>query len=586
MDFRKGRIWDAVWLLSLGLASSIWCASAAVKLGATYDELPDVANALDFWRTGSHHKLLRLGAMPLPMDVCALPLHIWERWRGETLDLEHCDQTLALWWARMGTMPFWWLLLFYGWRVGSSLAGPWSGRLAAALLATEPNFLAHACLATKDIAVTACLLGLAFHFRAGREAGWWRRVAVPGVWFALALLAKASALAFGPLIMLAVEIERLVRQPAVVDPATTRFAVLRLLRKCWALSRPWRWDAFQAGMLGLALTFIYCGSDWRPEPSWVAWAKQLPDGTFARRMVWLSENLCIFSNAGSALVRQVSHNLRGHGAFLLGQAAPRSIWCYFPVALSIKSTLSLLALPLLLAVIRPRALANWACAAAGVLLLYSLKCNVQIGVRLVLPLVGLAIPGLAAALVRAWQESPAPWQRQILRAAAVACVLWSGVASLRVWPDAICYTNELWGGTARGYLCLSDSNYDWGQGLKELAAWQKQRGLPSLNVWYFGNDPVLDTLPISSVYLHDVSATPEQELAKVRGKYLAASTTFLYGAYTLSEPSAGVAEFLRTLTPVDRTQTFLIYDLGAASDTTRALAHRADGVPAISAATR
>src|SRR5204863_2814462 len=101
------------------------------------------------------------------------------------------------------------------------LAGPWGGRLAVALVACEPNMLAHASLATTDIAVTACLMALLYHFRTGREAGWVRRRAVPAVWFGLAILAKASALVYGPLCLIVLEGERLARAGVLVTGADT-----------------------------------------------------------------------------------------------------------------------------------------------------------------------------------------------------------------------------------------------------------------------------------------------------------------------------------------------------------------------------
>jgi hypothetical protein len=260
-------------------------------------------------------------------------------------------------------------------------------------------------------------------------------------------------------------------------------------------------------------------------------------------------------------VRQISHNLRGHdGAFLLGYAAPRSIWYYFPVAISMKLTIGFLALPLLLALVRPQSLTNWACVAAGVLFAYSLKCNVQIGVRLMLPLVALAVVGLAAALARAWQASQAS-QRQMLRIAAVLGIAWSTFASIQVWPNGLCYTNELWGGTETGYLCLSDSNYDWGQGLRELEEWREHQGSDTrLAVWYFGTDPLLATLPVDYLPLHKVARSIDDIPQVAQGRYLAASTTLLYGSYLQSSPQTEIIDFLRRCRPVARTQTFLIYD--------------------------
>src|SRR5262249_45344497 len=157
-----------------------------------------IQRGLEVWRTGSHEGLLRLGTMPLPIDIDTLPLYVWERWHGVRLDpVGNLDQLLP--WARRATLLFWWLLLIYARLAVQHLAGRWGGRLAVAFLACEPTLLAHAGLATTDIAVTACLVALVYHYRTGREARWVRRVAVPAFWFAAAILAKASGLVFGPI---------------------------------------------------------------------------------------------------------------------------------------------------------------------------------------------------------------------------------------------------------------------------------------------------------------------------------------------------------------------------------------------------
>ncbi len=313
---------------------------------------------------------------------------------------------------------------------------------------------------------------------------------------------------------------------------------------------------------------MYCGSDWQPERSFVAWAHGLSDGPLARAAVWTAEHLCVFSNAGEGLVRQVMHNIRGHdGVYLLGQADRGALWYYYPLALTMKLSPALLALPLLLAVVRPRALANWACLAAAGLLVYTLNCRVQIGVRLVLPLVALGVAGLAGAVVRAAAEAT-PGRRRLLAGVAmvgVACTAWAAVV---VWPDGLCYTNFLWGGTGRGYLCLSDSNYDWGQGLKELARWKQRHGDHDLDVWYFGTDPAIRDATFRHLPLHTLPVRgPEDVLARVHGHYLAVSTTLLYGGYGPASKNGPVendhrraATFLRACRPVDRTPTFLIFD--------------------------
>jgi hypothetical protein len=565
---KNERLWDWTWFLVWGIASSVWCITAAGQLSATFDEPIDLSRAMEWWRNGTHRPLLRVGAMPLPMDVETFPLYLWERWHGIKLDLLDADIGKALPWARAGTLVFWWVLLVYGRLAGRQLAGPWGGRLAVAILACEPSMLAHACLATKDIAVSACLLALVYHFRSQREATWRRRVGWPAFWYGAAILAKASGLVFGPLCLLAVEIERLIREKGLplwprvrTDQGTSERGRIRpWLSDLWTQLRPFRSDLTQVIALGLLVAFVYCGSDWQAESTFVAWARGLPDGQFARGTVWIAENLRIFSNAGEGLIKQVTHNIRGHGAYLLGQTDPRALWYYYPLVLTIKLSLVVLVTPVVLALLRPRALANWACVAAAALVLFSLTCRVQLGIRLMLPLAALGIVGLAAAIVESVRATRTKWAKGLLAAGAVAGIALSVAADAKAWPDTIRYINDLWGGTAEGYRLVSDANYDWGQGLNDLRRWQKRNGLASVDLWYFGADPSGSKPPFHPVALHSPSiAGPTDVQAQVRGHVLAASTTLVYGC-PINESHRQAAAFLRDRKPSARTRTFLIYD--------------------------
>ncbi|MGH7192642.1 MAG: hypothetical protein ACREJM_03805, partial [Candidatus Saccharimonadales bacterium] len=365
-------------------------------------------------------------------------------------------------------------------------------------------------------------------------------------------------LVFGPLCVIVVELERMLSEwwrnsLRSADPRAW-------LRSAWASE--FRRDLLQIVAIGFLAAFVYCGCDWRAEPSFVAWAHTLPDGRAHDVMVWISEHLRIFSNAGEGLVRQVKHNLRGHhGAYLLGETYARPVWYYFPLALAIKLSLPLLLAPLVVLVARRRALANWAGAAALILFVFSFNCRVQIGIRLVLPLVVLTVVAVAAALVAA-AESSTMFRRRLLAAGAVAAIAWTAFGACRVWPEGLCYTNELWGGTPRGYFCLSDSNYDWGQGVKELAQWRRQHGIEQLDVWYFGTDPAAGVPPLRLLPLHILPLRkPDDVRAFAQGRYLAVGTTLLYGTTTLEPAHRQAVEFFRRRRPVDRTSTFLIYDL-------------------------
>jgi hypothetical protein len=552
----RGRelLLDGLWVVALALASSVWCVTSAARLGPTADEPVYVQGGLERWRTGNCRALTDLGTMPLPVEAQTLPLYLAERWRGVPFDAA-ADLDRLLPWARAANLLFWWLLLLYGRAAGRHLAGPWGGRLAVALIALEPNLLAHASLATTDIAYAACLLALVVEFLKGRDRRWPRRLAVPAFWFGAGLLAKTTGVVFGPLCLALVSLDPICRRLRGEAPASG--SGLQPWAGLWPLAR----DLLIIGAAGLALAFVWCGSSGRIPSPLAVWLQQQPlPGRLGQALTALSIRLDACDNGFNGIWLQLRRSLfdRPTGAYLLGRWYPNNIWCYYPVALSIKLPVPLLLAPLTLALVRPRALANGACAAAAGLLLFSLTCRIQIGVRYLFPLVVLASVGLAGAAVTAAATAPRRWQRRLLVHATLLALLWMAADALAVWPNALCYTNELWGGSARGYRRLSDSNYDWGQGRKELTRWQQRRAAAPLEVWCIGRDPLWNAVPgMHRIELDGLPVEgPSGIVSRLHGHYLAVGATCLYG-YASDSP-AGV--LLRSVRPIARTSTFFIYD--------------------------
>jgi len=216
--------------------------------------------------------------------------------------------------------------------------------------------------------------------------------------------------------------------------------------------------------------FIYCGSDWQPQRSFVHWAHTLPMDR-SQHHIWTSEHLCIFRNAGDAIARQVSHNIRGDGVYLLGHVAPVSVWYYFPRRPQHEAHRAAAGPALIVALVRPRMLTNWACVAAFALFPVQFPVRVQIGVRLMLPW-SHRCPRARRRLVNAWRDLAPGLARHVLTAGFGVGLAWSAASAVMVWPHGLCYVNELYGGTENGYVQISDANYDWGQGIPELARWQ------------------------------------------------------------------------------------------------------------------
>src|SRR5262245_27335586 len=201
---RLGQRYGVCWLALCLLASSAWCITAARQLGATFDEPTYVATGLDRWRHGGVGGLMRLGVMPLPVDVFTLPVWLYERQAAEPLRLrtdgrghviDDADLNRVLPIARAANLIFWWGLLIAGWLFAKRLGGERAAAMTVAFAAVEPSLLAHATLATTDIAVTACLMAFALAWTAGTrgERAFTHSWIAPGIWFGLALLSKASA---------------------------------------------------------------------------------------------------------------------------------------------------------------------------------------------------------------------------------------------------------------------------------------------------------------------------------------------------------------------------------------------------------
>jgi hypothetical protein len=165
-----------------------------------------------------------------------------------------------------------------------------------------------------------------------------------------------------------------------------------------------------------------------------------------------------------------AHNAAGHASYLLGRRSQTGFWYYYPVALAIKTPLAFLVL----------AIAGFRRFSAPVvfslaILACGLASHINIGVRHILPIyVGLSVAAGAALWKHRWILAP--------------LLLWHVASGALQHPDYLSYTNELAGSHPENIL--ADSDLDWGQDMKRLAARLQSAGAAEVTF-----DPFNKTYP-------------------------------------------------------------------------------------------
>jgi len=149
-------------------------------------------------------------------------------------------------------------------------------------------------------------------------------------------------------------------------------------------------------------------------------------------------------------------------------------WFYFPAVVAIKSTIGFLALlaaaPFVLRRSGRRELVFLLLPALA-WLAACLPSKMNLGVRHILPMYAFLIVLAAATATRL------AGQRRWGRWAAAALLLLHVASSARVFPNYLTYANEAFGGSRNTYRLLSDSNADWGQGLKSAKRYLDAHGI-------------------------------------------------------------------------------------------------------------
>ena len=251
----------------------------------------------------------------------------------------------------------------------------------------------------------------------------------------------------------------------------------------------------------------------------------------------------------------------GRSSFALGRHTLNGVWWYFPAAAALKTPLLVLLAASAGAWITVKKFRKdylWLLLPPAVFFAVALTAKVQIGYRHVMPVMPFlaALAGLALARLAALDK------RRAWLAAVLAALI--PVSALTAHPHYLAYFNQLSGGPSNGYKYFVDSNLDWGQDVKSLAAYLKGRGNPPVVLSYFGvarpesygiNYSPLGT--ISNVVLPGTGA----QVCALKETLLAVSATNLQGTYY---PDKDTFSWLKARTPIFTAgYSIFLYDLTA-----------------------
>jgi hypothetical protein len=198
----------------------------------------------------------------------------------------------------------------------------------------------------------------------------------------------------------------------------------------------------------------------------------------------------------------------GNTTFLLGEFTNQSFIEYFPLTYLLKENISVI---LILSAsifslvnllksknldIKSKILSNWyIITIIGMIAIYwiiSVRGNLNLGIRHILPAVILTYIIIAFGIVKLL--IPLKFSKAILS----LFLGWYILATILTYPNYISNLNIL-AGQNQGYQIFTDSNLDWGQDLKRLNNWTKQKNIDTLYIDYFGTADVNYYLPDTNI---------------------------------------------------------------------------------------
>ena len=437
---------------------------------ATADEPVHIASGYDWLTRGVYifdpeHPPLARGLFGLGLRLGGVALAPPEDWRTLQPTWKATNRGMDLLWqggeyarnlanARRGNLVFLIVAMFAVWAWARRFSGATGSQpvgavrraerpslqiVSVVLFSTLPPILAHAGLATTDLAVAAMLPLALLALERCLERPTLARAVLLGLAVGVGIASKLSFALF------------FVVAGAIV---VIRFGVRQLRLPHLKAA------AIAAALHILVLWSVYC-FEWGPVAN--VTTVSVPAPTFVTGLVWAKV-----------------HEARGHFGFLLGDTSTEGWWYYFPVALAVKTPLPFLLLFLAgaIAIIRSKRAALHYVLIPIALLIVVMPVSLNIGVRHVLAVYPAMAIVAAFGVLELWSKN------RIARAIVVVLLASQFIATSLAHPDYLAWFNEAAG--SHPERILGDSNLDWGQDILRLSEVAREENIPHLSILLFG----------------------------------------------------------------------------------------------------
>ncbi len=498
---RKEFLFPAAVLLLFGLfAFQLWF--HARRASATFDEPVHTVAGYRYWQCGDygsnpeHPPMLKLlattflnfrSSLTAPRVDCGaklLPKYEADGLGGAFLSDNGVDSILIP--ARLSAALMGLALAALVFFAALEMFGKWEAIVALAILAFEPNLIAHGSLVTTDMALTATVFAAVFALYRYAKKPTWARFAIVGLACGLMLAAKHSAIIFVPVLFAVFAADaNLFRKfkehsPKLIFRRAVAFAGFFLI----GLILLWSFYGFRYYALpnrseNIVSVDEYIRANGRPEAI---------ESSFAA-IVRTIDKLRVFPESYVLGLADIAAT-NSRNAWIFGQDYPTGQWFYFPLAFLLKSSVALLLLLPLGFVFafyerEKRREMFFILAPPLAFFAFSLTSKMNIGVRHILPVYAFFI--VAAAVGAVWMSRKFYYFQYVL----IALLLFHAVAAVRTAPNYIAFGNDFFGGTNNTWRIFRDSNVDWGQNYKLADEYLKRENIADCQFAGFGNHEIM-----------------------------------------------------------------------------------------------